>query len=625
MSYSPNQRTTIDQEVYKWVMQQKEKDKIVTANTIRQKAFELGQEFDPNFKASLNWYNNWKKRYDYNETPEAEALKHKKRHYTAAFKLHAVRRAAEMESASQAALELDVSRRCLQRWTEELDLITSVAEHSSNAVYRRPGQGRKVFDANLDKQLLEWLKESWARGDNVTACMIREKARELSQSPGFKASLGWYIKWQKRHGIDLKVQSCNPPTEDTISPLKLRLLQDGEVYTYTPGVPSAKRRKTNKKKLSYDDEALLENDEEFDRQLLTWLVERWEAGDIVTDRMVKDRAAELSTNTEFKATKLWLSAWKRKYNISLENQTYGNEGEEEAEEIVEESEIYDNEVLLEEQQAAAATAAAVAATSKDSSRGGGGGGGSGPKQTNNENPLTPTKEEAANALASLSAEDHEAAGLEIAEALQKLANAFGIVQSGGEAAKEAMAQLTAAYQTDNPEFLLGTAEGQVGVEEVISEEVVTDEPMVVIETGVMDSHQPAAPTSVARTVATAEIPVASSAAVTVTSSEEVVINSMLGEGGGGRSTGGGAGEVEDSQVQVVVQEQGSSDIVIEEEVIQDMGETTEVQQQQQQQQQVEGGEESEMVEVTAGGEEEVVGSEVSLNQDKPAEEEKTSN
>ena len=475
MSYSPNNRTTIDQEVYKWVMQQKEKDKICTANMIRQKAFELGQEFDPNFKASLNWYNNWKKRYDYNETPEAEALKHKKRHYTAAFKLHAVQRANEMESHSQAALELDVSRRCLQRWQEELHLIKSVAEHSSNAVYRRPGQGRKVFDVNLDKELLDWLKDCWSRDENVTSSMIREKAREMSKSPGFKASLGWYIKWQKRHGIDLKMQSSNPPSEDTISPLKLRLLQEGEVYTYTPGVPSAKRRKTTKKKISYDDEALLENDEEFDRQLLTWLVERWEAGDIVTDRMVKDRASELSTNSEFKATKQWLSAWKRKYNISLENQTYGNEGEEEAEEIVEESEIYDNEVLLEEQQAGA---------SKEPTRN---------VQQDQDNPLTPTKEEAATALASLSTKDHEAAGLEIAEALQKLANAFGIVQGSGDNAKEAMAQLTAAYQAENPEFILGGGEGQVGVEEVISEEIITDdEPMVVIET--IDNSRDAPPT-----------------------------------------------------------------------------------------------------------------------------------
>ena len=476
MSYSPTQRSTIDQEVYKWVLQQKEKEKVVTANTIRQKAFELGQEFDPNFKASLNWYNNWKKRYDYTESPEAEALKHKKRHYTAAFKLHAVRRAAEMESASQAALELDVSRRCLQRWQEELEVISSVAEHSSSAIYRRPGQGRKVVDSNVDKGLLEWLQEQWKLGINVTTVTIREKAREMSSNPNFKASLGWFMKWQKRHGVDLKEQMCNPTGGEAVSPLKLRLLQEGEVYTYSPGCPPTKRRKTTRgKKLSYDDEALLENDEEFDRLLLTWLVERWEAGDIVNDRMVKEKAMELTSNAEFKASKSWLLAWKRKYNISLENQTYGNEGDEEQEEIVEESEVYDNEVLIEEQsQLAGGIQLATPTTAAGQNQ-------TQQQRRSEENPLTPTKEEAATALASLSAEDHEAAGLEIAEALQKLANAFGIGAGNGEAAKEAMAQLTAAYQADNPEFLLEGA-GQVAVEEVVSEEVVTDEPMVVIET-----------------------------------------------------------------------------------------------------------------------------------------------
>lgn len=471
MSISPNNRNTIDQEVYKWVSQQNKKKKLVTPNAIRQKAYEIGQEYDPNFKASLNWFNNWKKRYDYNDSPEAEALKHKKRSYTAAFKLHAVQRAMELESASQASLELDVSRRCLQRWKDELELIASVAEHSSNAVYRRPGQGRKVADTNLDTQLLEWVQECWKQGINVSSGMVRDKARQLSDKPDFKASLGWFVKWQRRHNIDLKEQTCGVPTSDSVSPLKLRLLPEGEVSCYS--TPSTRPR-AKKRKLDYDDEALLENDEEFDRLLLTWLVERWEAGDIVTDRMVKDKALELTTNPDFKSSKSWLLAWKRKYNVSLENQTYGNEGEEENEEIVEESEVYDNEVLLEEQQQQQ----------------------QGPSQTveEGENPLTPTKEEAATALASLSAEDHEAAGLEIAEALQKLAKAFEMTSQGGEVAKEAMAQLTAAYQSDNPEFLLEGA-GQVAVEEVVSEEVVTDEPMVVIETPDVDDKSISTTTS----------------------------------------------------------------------------------------------------------------------------------
>ena len=455
MSFSTNNRSTIDSEVYKWVVQQLKKKKVVTPNAIRQKAFEIGQEFDPNFKASINWYNNWKKRFDYNESPEAEALKHKKRSYTAAFKLHAVQRAMELESASQASLELDVSRRCLQRWKEELDVISSVAEHSSNAVYRRPGQGRKVRDTSLDTQLLDWVKECWKQSISLSSGMIREKARELSPQADFKASLGWFVKWQKRHCVDLKEQTCSPSAGEVVTPLKLRLLPEGEVSAYsTP----KKRRLSKKRALSYDDTALLENDEEFDRLLLTWLVERWEAGDIVNDKMLKERAMELTANPDFKASKVWLQAWKSKYNVSLENQTYGTDGDEENEEIIEETQVYDEQVVIEGEQQPQEGGSAEA-------------------------PLTPTKEEAATALASLSANDHE-----IAEALQKLANAFGIAQSSsGGGPKEAVSQLAALQQSDNTDFLLEGA-GRVAVEEVISEEVVTDEPMVVIEgTGVVEA------------------------------------------------------------------------------------------------------------------------------------------
>lgn len=453
MSFSTNNRSTIDSEVYKWVVQQLKKKKVVTPNAIRQKAFEIGQEFDPNFKASINWYNNWKKRFDYNESPEAEALKHKKRSYTAAFKLHAVQRAMELESASQASLELDVSRRCLQRWKEELDVISSVAEHSSNAVYRRPGQGRKVRDTSLDTQLLEWVKDCWKQSISLSSGMIREKARELSPQPEFKASLGWFVKWQKRHCVDLKEQTCSPSAGEVMTPLKLRLLPEGEVSAYsTP----KKRRLSKKRALSYDDTALLENDEEFDRLLLTWLVERWEAGDIVNDKMLKERAMELTANPDFKASKIWLQAWKGKYNVSLENQTYGTDGDEENEEIIEETQVYDEQVVIEGNQ--------------QPQEGG-----------SSENPVTPTTEEAATALASLSADDHE-----IAEALQKLANAFGIAQSSG-GAKEAVSQLAALQQSDNADFLLEGA-GRVAVEEVVSEEVVTDEPMLVIEgTGIVEA------------------------------------------------------------------------------------------------------------------------------------------
>lgn len=272
---SPNRRSTIDQEVYKWVMQQQTKNKVVTPILLRQKALEIGQTYDPNFKASLNWYTNWKRRFDYHETPEAEALKHKKRSYTAAFKLYAVKRSLEMESVSQASLELNVSRRCLQRWKEELDVISTVAEQASNAVYRRPGQGRKVVDSALDMKLIEWLEGCWKEGNNVTSATIRQKAREFSTNSDFKASLGWYVKWQKRHNIDLKERTLDSPlrssTENT--PLKLRLLPEGQMAAY-----SDRPQQSRKRKRDYDTEVPQESEIEFDRLLLTWLVERWEAG-----------------------------------------------------------------------------------------------------------------------------------------------------------------------------------------------------------------------------------------------------------------------------------------------------------------------------------------------------------
>ena len=386
----PNKRNLIDEDVLAWATRTQADGKVVTPNLIRQKAYEIGRQYDPYFKASINWYNKWKKKFNYEESPEADALKHKKRAYTAAFKLYAVQRANELLSVSQASLELNVSRRCLQRWKEEIDVISEVAERASNAVYRRPGQGRKVSDASLDSRLLEWLEKAWRNGEQVTSAVIRQKARELSSNQDFKASLGWFVKWQKRHNIDLKEHTMDSPLKEKGSaetgPLKLRLLPEGQEVVYSDRSGLSRKRKRD------FEPSVSHGDEEFDRLLLTWLVERWEAGLVVNEKMLRDRATELNTNQEFRPTKTWINEWKNRYNVSLENQTYGTAGESEGE-IVEESQVYD-EVTL------------------------------------HESPLTPTKEEAATALASLASEDPSvtAGGIEIAQALQKLASAFGLTQ-----------------------------------------------------------------------------------------------------------------------------------------------------------------------------------------------------
>jgi len=37
--------------------------------------------------------------------------------------------------------------------------------------------------------------------------MLRLKAKELSTNPSFKASLGWYQNWKRRHSVSLRTKT----------------------------------------------------------------------------------------------------------------------------------------------------------------------------------------------------------------------------------------------------------------------------------------------------------------------------------------------------------------------------------------------------------------------------------
>ena len=37
--------------------------------------------------------------------------------------------------------------------------------------------------------------------------MLRVKAKELSTDPEFKASLGWYSNWKRRHSISMRMKT----------------------------------------------------------------------------------------------------------------------------------------------------------------------------------------------------------------------------------------------------------------------------------------------------------------------------------------------------------------------------------------------------------------------------------
>jgi len=44
-------------------------------------------------------------------------------------------------------------------------------------------------------------------GFAVSGLMLRQKAKELSADPGFKASLGWYQNWKRRHSVSFRAET----------------------------------------------------------------------------------------------------------------------------------------------------------------------------------------------------------------------------------------------------------------------------------------------------------------------------------------------------------------------------------------------------------------------------------
>ena len=51
------------------------------------------------------------------------------------------------------------------------------------------------------------LLTSFCTGIAVSGLMLRLKAKEFSKDPEFKASLGWYQKWKRRHSVSLRTKT----------------------------------------------------------------------------------------------------------------------------------------------------------------------------------------------------------------------------------------------------------------------------------------------------------------------------------------------------------------------------------------------------------------------------------
>ena len=140
--------------------------------------------------------------------------------YSADFKLKACVRLNELGgNVSQCATELNVSRREIQRWRgqeDELRHLQARTKKGGKTMRRRRhlDHARTAQFADLEEELLTWVKHEREQGHAIHGKAIRKKAIEMvgevyDDDVPFKASSGWLSRFLQRNGL----VSCRVTTQ----------------------------------------------------------------------------------------------------------------------------------------------------------------------------------------------------------------------------------------------------------------------------------------------------------------------------------------------------------------------------------------------------------------------------
>lgn len=132
--------------------------------------------------------------------------------YSLEFKKQVVECAVN-NSNREAARKFSVDERRIREWRENIENIKARASEKGGSKRRRlDGGGRKLTNAELEEELLEWITERRAAMLRVSRKLIMKKAKimhdESTDDPAIKdsfvASRGWLEKFMKRNGLSLR-------------------------------------------------------------------------------------------------------------------------------------------------------------------------------------------------------------------------------------------------------------------------------------------------------------------------------------------------------------------------------------------------------------------------------------
>lgn len=125
--------------------------------------------------------------------------------YNLAFKLKVVAEAEAVENNSDIARDYGISESMVRRWRKDQANLF-YGELKMSAKRKTMGCFSPKYP-ELDQTLLDWFSEQGSQGIAVSGLILRLKAKELSSDPDFKASLGCYQRWKKRHSISLRTRT----------------------------------------------------------------------------------------------------------------------------------------------------------------------------------------------------------------------------------------------------------------------------------------------------------------------------------------------------------------------------------------------------------------------------------
>ena len=121
--------------------------------------------------------------------------------YSASFKLQVVKFASDNSNNSAASRKFGIDEKLVRDWRRKIDNIKSLPKTKC------ADRGRKCQWPELEKKVVEWVKENRKSGLAVTRNLIRLHAKKTAQQmniDNFLVSSGWCTRFMKRNKLVLR-------------------------------------------------------------------------------------------------------------------------------------------------------------------------------------------------------------------------------------------------------------------------------------------------------------------------------------------------------------------------------------------------------------------------------------